>query len=725
MLRRRARTVFLLLKTLGPRWLAYRLYYALAQRLGVLEHRTPPRPWSAHPLRELLTDTALSKDEAYLDYRRHRAPLFFFAPDQQSSFHSLFKLWDAGESEVVAEAERVGLGILRYFSRHQHVTGFPPAWHHNPVDGETVSPDHHWSRIDDFGRGDIKLLWEPGRFGFAFTLVRAYWRTEDDRYAEWFWQCVEDWRVCNPPQLGVHWRCGQETTFRVMAWCFGLYGFLHAAATTEYRVSQLVEMIARSGGRIAANIDYALSQRNNHGISEAVGLWTIGLLFPELKEAATWRERGRNLLEQLAVDLIAPDGSFTQHSTNYHRVMLHDYLWALQLGDLNGQALSQVSRQRFSDATNFLYQIQDEVSGSAPNYGPNDGALILPLSSCSYQDFRPVVQSAWYYLHRRRCWHSGPWDEDLLWLFGTAAVSSPVDPSQWRSFCAADGGYYTLRSRDSLLFTRCGPFRSRPSHADLLHVDLWWRGQNIALDPGSFSYHAAPPWDGALADTSCHNTVSVDGLDQMERHGRFLWLPWARGRLLSTRETGGEISYWEGEHNGYHHLESPVRHRRAVLKLSERGWLILDALNSTGSHTYRLHWLLADLLHTWDAANTLVNLKTTGGHYFFQAGAFPGKPTTSLVRADPFTTRGWHAPYYNERLPALSFDLCIEAQSALLWSWFSPETITVYQTPSELQLGTVGWNTTLHLQTTSASPLITATIASGLSMLQTTDRMFY
>jgi len=54
------------------------------------------------------------------------------------------------------------------------------------------------------------VIWEPSRFGFAYALVRAYWRSGDERYAELFWQLVEDWRANNTPQLGPNWKCGQE-----------------------------------------------------------------------------------------------------------------------------------------------------------------------------------------------------------------------------------------------------------------------------------------------------------------------------------------------------------------------------------------------------------------------------------------------------------------------------------------------------------------------------------
>ena len=123
----------------------------------------------------------------------------------------------------------------------------------------------------------------------------------------------------------------------------------------------LSQMLAISGQRIEGNLRYALSQRNNHGISEATGLWTIGLLFPELRRAARWRALGARHLEELGRDLIYDDGAFVQHSTNYHRLMLHAYLWSIRLGDLNGRPFTDTLRSRLARAGDFLYQIQDEL----------------------------------------------------------------------------------------------------------------------------------------------------------------------------------------------------------------------------------------------------------------------------------------------------------------------------------------------------------------------------
>lgn len=652
----------------------FRLLHAVRLHSGALRRKIPAREWNEAPLEGFLKIPALAEPKAFLDYRRQQRPVFFFEPAQLRDFSSSFAEWDAGGDSPVVLAERLRGGNFRYFAKVDAAVGFPPDWHRNPFSGEGAPTDFHWSEIGDFQFGDIKVIWEPNRFGFAYTLVRAYRRTADERYPEMFWQLVEDWRDQNPPQSGVNWKCGQEIAFRVMAWIFGLYGFRESPATTAERVAALAQMLAVSAQRIEANLDYALSQRNNHGISEGVGLWTIGLLFPEFGQSGRWLELGRQVLEQSGRDLIYADGSFAQHSVNYHRLMLHDFLWAIRLGDIHGQQLSGGLRERVGRACSWLYQMQDEVGGRVPNYGQNDGALVLPLNNCDYGDFRPVLQAVHYLCTGTRCYPPGPWDEDLLWLFGPEAFESPTAPPERTPLKADQGGYYTLRSRDGFALVRCATFVHRPGQSDMLHVDLWWRGQNLALDAGTYSYNAPEPWNNSLAHTAYHNTVTVDGLDQMDRVGKFLWLPWLQGKVIHFEPPDEDNpGYWEGEQDGYLRLKSPVSHRRAILQLPGERWVVLDKLTSTKIHRYRLHWLLMDVPYAWEARRGLLALQTEAGLFSVQVGASAAGWEASLVRADSSSPRGWHSPYYYYREPALSLAVSVQSPSCLFWSVFGPD----------------------------------------------------
>jgi hypothetical protein len=711
---RQARRGGQLTRAFGPGWVAQRVGYELRRRGGLLRRRLPAGDWGAHPLAAYLADRAYTDPVAYLSYRRERAPAFFFRAADRARYAPLLRAWDVDGLGPRDEADALAAGRLRFFGQAFVETGFPPDWHRNPYTGDRVTASCHWSAIPDFGHGDIKSIWEPSRFGFAYALVRAHWRTGDERYPALFWRAVESWQAANPPQLGPNWKCGQEISLRLMAWCFGLYGFLDSPATTVDRVGRLAQMIAVSAERIEANLGYALHQRNNHGISECLGLWTTALLFPELRGASRWREIARDHLERQARALIYDDGAFSQHSMNYQRLMLHDFLWCLRLGDLNGTPLSDELRSRAGRAGALLYALQDEGTGRLPHYGQNDGAHILPLANTDYHDFRPVVQATQYLTRGSRIYPPGVWDEALLWLAGPAALDAPLDGVPRADLRAAAGGYYTLRAPRGFAFIRSATFRHRPGQADLLHVDLWWRGHNVARDAGTYRYDAPPPWNNAFARTIYHNTVTVDGRDQMDQIGPFLWLPWARARLrCRARSVAGHLAYLESSHDGYRRSPTATSCVRALVQVGPESWLVLDKLNSRRVHTYRLHWLLPDWPYDWRAGSGELTLHSPDGPYHMQLLASERPCERSLVRADPASPRGWQAPYYGGREPALSVALTRTARSAWFVSLMGPHTCNLLLHRGTLRVTTDAWQATLRLNQGPGRPLVAAIDLDG------------
>jgi hypothetical protein len=303
-------------------------------------------------------------------------------------------------------------------------------------------------------------------------------------------------------------------------------------------------------------------------------------------------------------------------------------------------------------AADWLAQFVDPSSGQAPNHGANDGALVLPLSDAEFGDFRPVVQLARAVASGCRTYDPGHWDEPLAWL-GIEAGALRSVPLQAPT---PSSGYFLLHGEQSRALVRCARYDSRPSHADQLHVDLWIDGDNVACDAGTYLYTAAPPWDNALASTAVHNTVTVDGRDQMTRVGRFLWAHWAQGRVAQF-DAGPRAACFAGEHDGYRALG--VTHRRAVWNCG-RTWFVVDDVVGLGRHRCRLHWLLPDGsevgLHEADGTVRLA----VGSVLFRVASSRPF--AWSLVRGGSAEepTRGWRSRHYGDLERARSLAVVVD-----------------------------------------------------------------
>lgn len=721
---------------LGPRWLAFRLAYAFRLRSGLIRLQTPQYAWDARPLKHWLHPSIPSDSDSYAQWRKQNAPRFFFDSlrPERSNGNSVEGRGDT--NQAIEEADRLLNGELKFFSHTYHQTGFPPNWHKDPITNHQLPTNLHWSQIsDDYvaarrswslpkqpphdrgllrreeqepssqGHADIKYVWEPNRFAFAYALVRAYAATNDEKYPQAFWTLIRDWAEHNPPNTGPNWKDGQEIALRLMAWTFGFYAFIGAPSTTNLQISQFTQLLAAQAERIHANIGYAISTRSNHTVSEAFGLWMVGLLFPELKEAQKYFNLGKRLLEEEAAKQIFPDGGYAMYSLNYHRFVLHLYLYAIQLGKLNRDTpslrgrrssarsnlmnwlgdcfaakgksaarndevgFSEELKKQIANSIHYLSHLIHPSTGQMPVYGSNDGALVLPLNNCDFTDYRPLLQLGSIIIAGQPMFEPGEWDEDVFWLCGAEIAKKDERRKKPVGDAFPYGGVYFLRGMNSRAVIRCTDFQSRPSHADQLHVDLWMGGDNVAIDAGTYLYSGEGLWRNGLARTSAHNTVTVDDKDQMTPVSRFTWTNWAKGKVL--KQTG---NLWQGEHDGY----KPARHKRTVMALEGDRWMVVDDLTANEPHRYKLHWLLNDVpfetlmppgANKEQNKNSLL-LKYGMNTYKIETGLSSGEGKFSILRADSNSAYGWRSRYYGHKEPAISLLLEANQPIARFWTFF-------------------------------------------------------
>lgn len=567
---------------------------------------------------------------------------------------------------------RIRKGEFPYFSSRWIDVGFPPNWTLNPYSGKSAPNNGHFSQINEFGFGDVKAIWETSRFGFVFYLARGYARTGNDQFAETYWELLENWMETNSPYEGINWKCGQESGLRFLAAAFGLFVFSRSSATTPERLNRFSRLAAATANRIDKHIAYAISQKNNHGISEAVALWSIGILFPELKHSDAWQAKGLKVLVQLCDELIYEDGAFSQHSVNYHRLVLHLLAWSIRLAEANSIQLPHSIVDSFRRATRFVSALIAGNDGQVPRYGNDDGAKILALNHCDYFDFRPLVQLCHTIAYGQRSFEAGPWDEDLFW-FGISIKKSevaeqPMSPGR-KSF--PNGGIHRIHLENTTAFVRGGKFRHRPTQSDQMHVDIWWNGHNIAIDPGTYSYNGEDDWrEIPLMKNQFHNSVLVDGKEPEQQVSKFLLLPWNDTvRVIPKKQPKFLAMEWSRKLN--FGLEHSVEHHRAVSVLPNDVLVVLDGLWSRGEHLYQLNWLLGE--KDWDLQDKLqgkLRLQIDSSDYYVHVRG-NGKTELDCATGVEGSARGWFAPHYLERQPTLSCQLTTQGRNVLFFSLFS------------------------------------------------------
>lgn len=669
----------LVARYLGPGFVAARLGMVVAKKMGITRRSFAPRTW--HDIARYVMPAGML-DTEFAQFKRDQNIAFLFPWGAPPAIH-----WDFLGSEdlrVPDLAERVRLlagGRVTYFLEHPSPSAID--WHRNPFDGSTATSQEPWFEIPDFDpkQGDARMLWEPSRAAWAIDLARAHAaglpppsEAGGASHAELFWRLFESWMQSSPPWRGFQWKCGQESSVRLMALSFAFRAFASDPATTPARIRQFACLAWATGYRVFHHIRYAISQKNNHALSEACGLMLVNHLFPEFREASAWGERGRTVLLQELDRQAYADGSYVQHSMNYHRVMLHVCLLAFRLAELSGRPFGRPHYERLAKSGEFVRAMMDPISGEVPRYGNNDGACVLPLNECGFWNFCPVVSAIHFLAHRERLFSPGPWDEDLFWLFGSEATAKEqaptVSPSSTKQMPCMQrfdaGGYYTIRQRNSWAMIRCHTYRDRPGHRDALHLDLWWQGLNILRDSGTYQYYVPlrPDLEEYFGSLRAHNTIELDEVDPFEQATRFLWFPWPRAVECQKRSDDPVGFCFSGERYDYARKPWNTVHRRTVIATAEDCWVITDELIGRGVHSAKLRWHMLDAPVFIDESSQTVRLETRKGLVSLAVRSTPTPPLRfELIRgrSDRGVVQGMNAGQYHFITPAPTLEVEIAA----------------------------------------------------------------
>lgn len=523
---------------------------------------------------------------------------------------------DAGAlAALKREADAVLEGRVGLFGHAPVRVGSPPDWFRSVLTGREVrDPASHWSAIGDFtsGAGDIKGVWELSRFAWAVVLARAARELGDERYVGALNAWVTDWSTRNPPNQGPNWKCGQETALRM------LHLLLAARILGRHRTPSpaLVRFVTDHCRRIEATLGYALAQDNNHGISESAGLYVGGAWLSTVsaagRAAGRWERKGRRHLGDLVRRLIAPDGSFSQHSTNYHRMVVDTLseveTWREELGRAE---FPEAYLRRCRRAVRWLEAFVDPVSGDAPNVGFNDGARLFAQTTTPFRDFRPSL--------------------------ATALARFPGGIGVKRSRVFGAGGYVRLAEPgggSGWAMIRFPRYDFRPGDSDALHLDLWHGGRNLLRDAGTFTYNAedATSLHASLSGPLGHNTVQFDGRDPMPRIGPFLRAHWLRAAHVGSIEEDARGVRWTGRYVDREGAE----HERTVTA-REGAWEVVDRVRGFRKLAV-LRWRLSP--GDWRLDGSLCH---------GPLGTISVRTSAGFTRVE--LTEGWEARLYGERTP--------------------------------------------------------------------------
>jgi uncharacterized heparinase superfamily protein len=515
----------------------------------------------------------------------------------------------SGRAALVAAADDVLAGRWNVFAMRGMQLGFPPNWNRDPKTG-TVAPMKLGKAIDYRSEhivGDIKYLWEPSRHLELVTLAAAFRATGEQRYADAAKQLLQSWFDQCPYAMGVHWTSSLELAVRLLNWAFAWQLLGDEVTKDQAFQRKWLDNIYQHCHFIRGYFSRH-SSANNHLFGEYMGLYVASLQWPCWKESQRWHVIARRGLETEALKQNAADGVNKEQAIYYHHEVMDMMLLCQHIGAANNDSFSQAYLQRLERMADFVAALMD-CGGNVPMTGDADDAQMVRLSyEPDWSPYRSLLASC-ALLFKRPDFKAkaATLDDKNRWLFGTDGEV------QWQTMPAAgpehpvmafpEGGYYLLGKdfgtpQEVRMVIDCAPLGylsiAAHGHADALAFTLSHGGEELLIDPGTYAYHTQKSWRDYFRGTSAHNTVQVDGKDQSEIGGNFMWLRKAHAELVAHR-ADGKHQLFEGTQDGYRRLEDAVLHRRIVAFDSNRnGVVVKDILECTGDHEVAVQWHFAE-----------------------------------------------------------------------------------------------------------------------------------
>ena len=582
-------------------------------------------------------NTAAANVALQAHFRTRALPRFFFAPtDVQALAEVVQRVDAAGKALTVATANQLCRNIFAFRNTPPVEFAATIDWQHAP-------------------HGNTDWRWDLNRHAYFETLGRAYLYTGNEQYAAKFCELLHDWLKNNPPSVDhPNWESVFEVAFRINTWIWALHLFQHSPTLDAQSFAALLAGLWAHGHFLDTHLE--LHAQNNHLLLEAKSLAMLGLLFPEFKEAAQWRERGLRIFCTELAAQVCSDGVHGERASLYHRIISGEVLELVTLAANNNVPLPPEIPQILGKMVEFERAIT-KPDGKVSLVG--DSALEDVHLRFSGANGGAVFLQA---MHLTA--HAPALSERDVWLLGNdrvqQALAAPRQPVAMASRAFAEGGYFTLRSGEGenafyALFD-CGPFGyerdATHGHADALNIELYAHGQTWIVDPGVYSTHLGWAWRRFFRGTHSHNTVVVDDQDQSRLlDGRRVYHPAkAMHKLWRSNAT---FDFVAGSHDGYERLAAPITHHRQLLFVKGGYWVVVDDLVGSGEHTFDLYF------HLMPGLQVELHPTARAVHATNEQGAslriVPVEDSLSSVALFEGATnpiQGWVGLYSGEKCPA-------------------------------------------------------------------------
>ncbi len=499
--------------------------------------------------------------------------------------------------------------------------------------------------------GDIMFIWWLNRHQHLMPAAIAYFQTGDQKYADVVISQLKSWLdVCKYP-VGPAWLTGIETGVRLITWAW-LFRFLFAKGKPVNCSDDFLDSWFVS---IRQHVHYInthwakYSSANNHTIAEAVGILAAVDTWPRLFPDKNYKEISRNILQQETNKQIFRDGVNKEQSTSYHAFVLELLI--------NASIFDNCLKNNIYGTIKNMARFLDALSGDSgviPDIGDSDYAVASGIIPRSPKYYSYLAAASRMPVNPLEIKPISLISNPVEWYCGMETLDKPPGKSVYFE----DGGYAVWKSvlDSNLKINLCmnlsdlgyGQIAAH-GHADALSFTLQINDEPVLIDPGTYAYHDDKIWRDYFKGTRAHNTLIVNGLDQAEIKGPFLWGDKYYVHTHHSVMSNDQLNI-KAEHDGYYRDEMVLTHRRELSwhPLFKK-WIIKDELVGNGRYnTELLFHVHPDRKVIKEPSNTF---RIIGNGYNLVI-KFSSHFKCRVACGETNPPLGWFSPVFGEKIPS-------------------------------------------------------------------------
>lgn len=444
----------------------------------------------------------------------------FFINDVDALKHYVLKECPQAEIERILErADEAAAQSFRFDLRwDMEYTEIPVVfekeinWLHQPAD------DPEW-------------IYAFNRHHFWITMGQAYVLTSDEKYPEAFVRQCKSW-ICQinlrDPDCAEACRT-LETGIRLNLWIKAFCLFQKSPALTDSFCALFAESIIEQEHFIY-DIFNTTKVISNWGVLENHGLFTAALLMPEHPNQKEMLEESLRRLTLALDQQVYPDGVHWEQSMMYHNEVAQDFLEVKILADRNQLKLPEGFAAKVKKMLEFCVQ-HKKPDGIEIAMGDSDDIDVRDI----------ITKGAWSYRDPQFKHEGYPkFDFDCVFDLGADAAEEyaqleSIAPQALNVEFGDSGHLFFHSSYDAgqtYLHFYNGVHGGGHAHEDKLHVNLFYRGEDVVRDSGRLTY-VDKPERYEFKGPEAHNVIELD--DQPSILCKSSWGFFKRSYSMNTR----------------------------------------------------------------------------------------------------------------------------------------------------------------------------------------------